>query len=92
MIVAEQLSVTVAAAYVTVAAHWPPAAFTLTLPGQVIAGAWLSTTVTVKEQVAVLPVPSVTVAVTVVAPRLNVLPEARLYERLNVPSPVAVAA
>jgi hypothetical protein len=45
------------------------------LAGQVMAGGMLSTTVTVKEQVAVLLEPSVAVAVTVVVPRLKVLPE-----------------
>ena len=40
----------------------------MTLAGQVIVGAWLSTTVTVKEQVAVLPATSVAVKVLVVEP------------------------
>jgi hypothetical protein len=52
--------------------------FTVIAAGQVTTGDWLSTTVTVKEQVVELPEASVAVAVTVVAPRLNVLPEAGL--------------
>ena len=46
--------------------------------GHVIDGAWLPKTVTVKEQVAVFPLTSVAVLVTVVVPKLNVLPEAGL--------------
>ena len=48
------------------------------LAGQLITGAVLSLTVTVNEQAAVLPAPSVAVAVTVVVPRANVLPLAGL--------------
>jgi hypothetical protein len=51
-------------------------AFTVMLDEQLITGTWLSTTVTVNEQVAVFPLPSVAVPVTVVFPNANVLPEA----------------
>jgi hypothetical protein len=44
----------------------------------VIVGACVSFTVTVNEQVAVLPLASVAVTVTVVVPTGNVLPEAGL--------------
>jgi hypothetical protein len=47
--------------------------------GQEMVGEMLSSTVTVKEQVAVLPELSVAVAVTVVVPRLNALPRAGEY-------------
>jgi len=46
------------------------------LAGQVIVGGWLSTTVTLKLQVPVLPEESVAVQVTVFVPLANVLPEA----------------
>ena len=72
-----QLSVAVAAK-VTTWVQRPAAAFTLKLAGQVMLGAWLSFTVTVKEQAAVLPWPSLAVAVTVVVPKLNTEPEAGL--------------
>ena len=42
--------------------------FTVIFDGQVIAGAWLSLTVTVKLQVLVFPVASVTLKVLVVVP------------------------
>ena len=74
--VAEQLSVTVAAKVATLLhSFW--AICRVIVPGQVITGGWLSTTVTVKEQVAVCPLPSVAVAVTVVDPAANTLPETR---------------
>lgn len=46
----------------------PGLLFTLILDGQVIAGAWLSITVTVKEQVEVFPAASVALKVFVVVP------------------------
>jgi hypothetical protein len=46
------------------------------LAGQTIAGASVSLTVTVNEQVAVFPAPSVAVQITVVVPTANMLPEA----------------
>ena len=48
------------------------------LAGQVITGGILSTTVTVNAQIAVLPAASVAVAITVVVPIGNVLPETGL--------------
>jgi hypothetical protein len=77
VIVAEQLSVAVAAK-VTGAAQVAPTVLAVTLAGQVMDGAWLSTTVTRKVQVEVRPEASVAVTVTVVAPKLKVLPEAGL--------------
>ena len=45
----------------------------------------MSETVTIKEQVAVLPFPSLAVAVTVVFPIGNVEPEVGEYETVAVP-------
>ena len=87
---AEQLSVAVASK-VTNAVQVPAAVLAEMFDGQVIAGAWLSTTVTVKEHVAVFPPASVAVAVTVVAPKLKVEPEAGLYDNVT-PIPVVAAA
>lgn len=56
---------------------------TVTFAGQVIVGAWLSTTVTVKEHTAVFPATSVAVAFTVVVPTANVLPLAGLLTTLD---------
>lgn len=50
--------------------------FVVTLAGQVTAGAWLSLTVTVKEQLAVFFEASVAVQVTVVTPFWKVVPDA----------------
>ena len=50
---------------------------TLMLAGQVITGGWLSTTVTVKEQLAVAALAAVTVKVFVVRPTGKIAPEAR---------------
>ena len=52
----------------TVAIHVPASTFTVILDGQVITGFWLSSTVTVIPQVAVLPLMSVTVHCNVVVP------------------------
>ena len=61
MVAPEQLSVTVGTVQVAVAVQAAPA-FTVMLDGQpAITGFVASTTVTVKEQVAVLPAPSVAV-------------------------------
>jgi hypothetical protein len=91
VIVAEQLSVAVAAK-VTTAVQAPLDVLAVMLDGQVMVGDWLSDTVTLKEQVAVLPAASVAVAVTVVAPRLKVLPEAGLYDTVAEQLSEAVAA
>jgi len=52
---------------------------------QIAVGVCPSTTVTLKEHVAVLPVLSVAVAVTVVVPAANVLPEAGLLTIVSLP-------
>src|SRR6185369_2104069 len=65
-----QLSVAVVEK-VTLLEQLPPAPFTVMLAGQVMTGFWLSTTVTEKLQLAVLPWPSFTVQFTVVDPRPN---------------------
>jgi hypothetical protein len=70
-----QLSLAVGEPRLTlVAKHWPELVLTVTLAGHVIDGAWLSWTVTVKLQVAVLPDPSVTLNVFVVTPTGNAAP------------------
>jgi hypothetical protein len=56
-----QLSVPTGAIQVAVLAQELVAVFTATLPGQVIAGGWLSVTMTRKEQDEVRLAPSVTV-------------------------------
>ena len=63
--------------YVTIAAHWPGSLLTTTLAGQVIVGTSVSLTVTVKEQVAVLPEPSVTVKLFEVVPEGKLEPLAK---------------
>lgn len=59
------------------AAQRPAPLFTLMLVGHVIVGTWLSVTVTVNAQVAVLPAASVTLKVLVVAPIGKVAPLAK---------------
>ena len=61
----------------TTAAQVLGLAFTLMLAGQVMVGAWLSTTVTVKEQVAVTALEAVTTNVLVVTPTGKLAPDAR---------------
>ena len=61
----------------TAAAQVLGLAFTLMFAGQVMTGAWLSTTVTVKEQVAVTALAAVTTKVLVVTPTGKLAPEAR---------------
>ena len=62
MVAPEQLSVTEGAVHDATAPQIPALAFTEILEGhEVITGAWASTTVTVKEHVAVLPAGSVAV-------------------------------
>src|SRR5262245_24751376 len=68
-----QLSVAVTAK-VTLLAHAPGAALTVTLAGQVIDGACVSLTVTVKVQLDVLPRASVAVLDTVVVPTPKKVP------------------
>jgi len=69
----EQLSVAVAL-YVATAAHWPTSAFFVWFCGQVIVGASPSVTVTVNEQLAVKPAPSVAFHATTVTPLSNTVP------------------
>ena len=60
------------------------------LGGQIITGGSVSTTVTVKLQLAVSPAASVAVQVTVVVPTGKVEPEAGLHEQLT-PGQLSVA-
>jgi len=59
-----QLSVAVAALKVATAEHWPGAVFTDTFGGHTMLGGLRSWSVTLNEQVAELPAPSVAVSVT----------------------------
>ena len=77
-----QLSVPLTRKITLLRLHRPGSAANTRLLEQVIAGFWLSVTVTVKMQLLVLPLASVTVFVTVVVPTGNVLPLARLLTRL----------
>ena len=79
-----QLSVAVTLK-VTSLAHEPPLVLTLALPAQVSAGASVSVTVMVNEQVFVLPWPSSAKQFTVVAPRAKGLPLAGAQVTLAVP-------
>src|ERR1700759_2212810 len=63
-----QLSVAVGVVKVTAAEHCLVAAGAMMLPGQAIDGACVSFTVTVKEQLAEILAPSITMQVTVVVP------------------------
>jgi hypothetical protein len=54
--------------------HWPGSVEVTTFAGQVMVGFWVSLTVTVNEQLAVLPEASVAVQVTVLVPFANVEP------------------
>ena len=70
-----QLSLKVGAAKVTTAPQTPASLLTVIFDGQVATGSSVSFTVTVKEQVAVLPEASVTKKVFVVVPTGKTLPE-----------------
>jgi hypothetical protein len=63
----------------------------VTFAGQVIVGACVSFTVTVKEQLAVLPDASLTVQFTVVAPFANVEPDAGVQTGVPTPGQLSVA-
>ena len=80
-LVTAQLSLAVTVK-VTLLAHPPDAAFTVIFPGQLIAGGCVSSTVTVKAQLLVLPVGSRAVLVTVVVPTGNANPLAGTLVRL----------
>src|SRR5207249_7579096 len=87
-----QLSVAVTAK-VTLLTQVPPEVLTLILAGQVMTGASLSLTVTVKLQVALLPWPSLALQFTVVGPRAKLLPLAGMQVTVAVPQlSVAVTA
>ena len=60
----------------TTAEHWPGSVDLVMFAGHVMVGPSVSLTVTVKEQLAVLPDASVAVHVTVVVPFAKVEPEA----------------
>lgn len=68
MLGAVQLSLALIEPYVTTAVQSPGAVLAVTFAGQLITGAWLSTTVTVNEHVAVLPAASVALNATAVTP------------------------
>ena len=70
--VTAQLSAVVGFGVTTDAVQTPAPTFCAMLPGQVMVGRILSVTVTVKLHVALFPVASLTVYVTVVTPELNV--------------------
>src|SRR6266571_2877058 len=70
-----QLSLAVGAVKVVTAVHWPASVFFTMLAGQAaMTGASLSLTVTLKVQALVLPLPSVAVQVTTVAPFAKAVP------------------
>ena len=74
VVATEQLSaVTGVPSDATVAVHVPAPTFTVMFEGQVIVGLMLSTTVTVCEHVAVFPLPSVIVQITVFTPSVYVV-------------------
>src|SRR5438876_165502 len=82
-VTAPQLSLAVGLPIATpVAMHVPALALTVTSAGQVIAGTWVSWTVTVKVQVLVLPLLSLAVLVTVVTPTAKAEPLAGTLVRL----------
>jgi hypothetical protein len=67
----------------TAVEHCPAVAWTTTLPGQTMLGGCVSVTVTVKEQVEILPAVSLAEQFTVVVPVWNVAPEGgvQLFEK-----------
>src|ERR1041384_4117742 len=76
-----QLSVAVTLKVTLLRLQRPASAFNTRFAGQVIVGFWLSSTVTVKVQLLLLPLASVAVLVTVVTPTGNVLPLGVLLTR-----------
>ena len=70
----------------------PPPEVTLMFDGQgLMVGAWVSLTVTVNEQLAELPDPSLTVQFTVVTPFGNVEPDAGEHTGVLTPEQLSVA-
>jgi hypothetical protein len=88
-LVTAQLSVAVTVK-VRLLRHRPGAAFTVRFAGQVICGGWLSFTLTVKLHVALLPLASVAVLVTVIVPTGKLLPLAGTLTTLT-PGQLSVA-
>lgn len=80
----EQLSVAVGVAKVWIEVQRPVFMFTVRLGGQAMLGNWLSTTVTLNEQAAVSPLPSVAFQVTTVMPRGKDEPLFRPVRRASV--------
>ena len=69
----------------------PASALTLIGPSQVMVGFCVSSTVTICEQVAVLPLPSVTVQVTVLGPATRLAGEAITLATLQLSATVVGA-
>ena len=71
---------------------WPPPVHSAVIGvGKVKVGGVVSWTFTVKEPVAVLPLPSVAEQLTVVVPRLKALPEAGVHVIGTVPAQLSLA-
>jgi hypothetical protein len=88
-----QLSVAVAAKVTLLRVHWSRSFVVTMFAGQVIAGGSASLTVTAKEQLALLPDPSVAVQLTVLVPLAKIAPEAGAQLIVAAPQlSVAVAA
>jgi hypothetical protein len=88
-----QLSVAVGVTYVVTAEHRFGSVGFTRLAGHVIAGAWVSFTVTVKVQVVVFggAAASLTVQVTVVTPFAKVVPDAGVHTGVPTPGQLSVA-
>jgi uncharacterized membrane protein len=83
--VTPQLSVALTVNVTLLRLHRPASALKTRLVGHVTTGCWLSVTVTVNMQLAVLPLASVAVLVTVVTPTGKVLPLGGLLTRFVTP-------
>src|SRR6476646_9438053 len=86
-----QLSVAVGVANVTTAEHCPRSVGFVIFPGQLIVGASVSLTVTVKLQFLEFPAASVAVHVTVLLPFGKVEPEAGTHVTVGFPGQLSVA-
>src|SRR5204862_3298923 len=89
-VTAPQMSVAVTLK-VTLLVHRPEVALTVMFPGQMIVGGCVSRTVTVKEQLFVLPLASVAVEVTVVVPTGKEEPLEGILATTGVPAQLSVA-
>jgi len=87
-----QLSAAAGVAYVTTAVHRFGSVAFVMLAGQVIVGACISFTVTVKLQLELLPDASLTEQLTVVMPLANVAPEAGLHVGAPTPGQLSLTA